>query len=468
MKAIRKPQTAENITILAVDIGTTGMKMGVFQVIEEALNPVRQFSQEYEVNVYNDGLFGDIEQNKWRQAFIAGCKAMADVIGDVGVISLSGTTPGLTAMDKDGEALYPAILMLDQRSRKQARFIIETIGKEHLLKTTANMPVAGGCSLASILWIKDNHPDIFNRTYKFGHSNTYIARWLTGAFAIDPSSASLTALYNTAANDLTWNEDIAATFGLGVDRLPEIVSAYKSVGRVSKSLAGQLGFRKEPTVLIGGNDAVLAAYSVGIKDPGDVINVNGTCEITLVCLDRCLASANYNIRAHVLPNRWLTLHVMNAGGKALDWFRELFCSELSAGQFYNQFLPSAIESWLERESGVTYVPYLMGSRYSLEPLKAQLLGLTQQTTREEILAAIIRGLCEYQKVHLNEIGKNVPLKNVLHVTGGATSPAMVMAKTKWMRDGQYVHDEQSSMKGAALLGLKYVEDWGDTGRRFRL
>jgi xylulokinase len=453
-----KPQTTENTTILAVDIGTTGMKMGVFQAIDRILSPVRQFSQEYEINIYNNGLFGDIEQNKWKHAFAAGCKATAEAVSDVDVISLSGTTPGLTVMDKNGEALYPAILMLDQRSRKQAQFIIEVIGKEHLLKTTANMPVAGGCSLASILWIKDNYPDIFNRTHKFGHSNTYIAHWLTGAFAIDPSSASLTALYNTVANDLTWNKDIAAAFGLEIERLPEIVPAYKSVGQVNKSLAGQLGFKKAPAVLIGGNDAVLAAYSVGINEPGDVINVNGTCEISLVCLDKCLASANYNIRAHVLADRWLTLHVMNAGGKALDWFKDLFCSELSAEQFYNGFLPSAIETWLERESGVTYVPYLMGSRYSLEPLKAQLLGLTQQTTRQEILAAIIRGLCEYQKAHLDDIGKNVSLKNIIHVTGGATNPALIRAKSKWMRDCEYVYNEQSSMKGAALLGLKYIED----------
>jgi len=444
-------------TILAVDIGTTGMKMGVFQVIDEDLNLVTQFSQEYEVNIYNDGLFGDIEQDKWKQAFVAGCKAMEDVTADVDVISLSGTTPGLTAMDKNGEALYPAILMLDQRSRKQARFIIDTIGKEHLLKTTANMPVAGGCSLASILWIKDNHPDIFKKTYKFGHSNTYIARWLTGVFAIDPSSASLTALYNTVANDMTWNEDIAATFGLTLNHLPNLVPAYESVGRVSDSLAQQLCFKKEPAVLIGGNDAVLASYSVGINEPGDIINVNGTCEISLVCLDRCLPSANYNIRAHVLSDRWLTLHVMNAGGKALDWFRELFCSALNAEEFYDEYLPSAIENWLDEESGVTYVPYLMGSRYSLEPLKAQLLGLTQQTTREEILAAIVRGLCEYQKAHLDDIGKNVPLQNVVHVTGGATNPALIRAKSKWMRDCEYVYDEQSSMKGAALLGMKYIE-----------
>jgi sugar (pentulose or hexulose) kinase len=148
---------------------------------------------------------------------------------------------------------------------------------------------------------------------------------------------------------------------------------------------------------------------------------------------------------------------MNAGGKALDWYKSLFCSELNAEEFYNSFLPQAIESRLDCETGVTYIPYLMGSRYSLEPLKAQLLGLTQQTTREEILAAIVKGLCEYQKAHLEEIEKKIPLKNVIHVTGGATNPAIMKAKSKWMRDCKYIHNEQSSMKGAAMLGQKYLD-----------
>lgn len=454
---------AENTTVLAVDIGTTSMKMGVFQNRDPAQGPgnlVAQFSREYEVNVYNDGLFGDIEQAKWKRAFMAGCRAMQDAVSEVDVVSLSGTTPGLTAMDQRGEALYPAILMLDQRSRQQARHIIETVGMKTLLATTANMPVAGGCSLAGILWIRDNFPEIFDKTHVFGHSNTYIAHWLTGAFAIDPSSASLTALYNTVANDLSWNEDIAGAFGISLNRFPRLVRACESVGRVRQSVAQELGLTREPAVLIGGNDAVLAAYSVGIENPGDVINVNGTCEITLVCLDRCLPSTNYNIRAHVLEDRWLTLHVMNAGGKALDWFRGLFCSELSAEAFYDQFLPAVIEKWLDSESGVSYVPYLMGSRYSTEPLKAQLLGLTQQTSREEILAAIIQGLCQYQKGHLDEISKHVPLANVIHVTGGAANAALLRAKSKWMRDCEYICQEQSSMKGAAMLAMKYLENSG--------
>jgi sugar (pentulose or hexulose) kinase len=444
------------MSILGVDVGTTSMKMGVFDEMEDSVALVRQFSQEYSINTYNDGLFSDIEPEKWQQAFVAGCKALRDLTDTVDVIALSGTTPGFTAMDAGGRALYPAILMLDQRSRQQAQRIIDVVGMNTLLAETANMPVAGGCSLASLLWIKDNLPGIYGKVDIFGHSNTFMAKWLTGAFAIDPSSASLTALYNTVKNDRTWNGEIAGAFGISLERLPPVIPAHGSPGRLKPELASELGLTREPPVVIGGNDAVLAAYSLGIEVPGETMNVNGTCEITLVCLPKCYPSRNYNIRCHVVPGRWLTLYVMNALGVAYEWFRKLFCSELSADVFYGDFMPKAIEKWLDRESGVTYVPYLMGSRYSQQPLKAEFLGLTQETSREEMLAALVRGLCLYQREHLKEIALEVPLKDEIRVTGGALNPSLIHAKAKWMHTCRYVFEEQSSMKGAALLGRKYL------------
>jgi xylulokinase len=448
------------MTILGVDVGTTGIKMGVFKEQKNALTMLDAFSKTYTIHTYHDGLFSDIDQRQWQEAFIEGCRHMAHLVADVEVISFSGTTPGLTAMDRDGKALSPAILMLDQRSRPQALHIIRTIGLKTLMEVTGNVPVAGGCSLASILWIKENHPDLFKKTHVFGHCNTFMAAWLTGRFAVDPSSASLTALYNTSKNNLQWNADIAAAFGLSTDRLPQVIHSHESSGRVIRRIAVELGLKKEPAVVIGGNDAVLAAFSVGIAHPGDILNVNGTSEITLVCLPRCIPSPDYNVRTHVIPGRWLTLYVMNAGGAALEWFRSLFCSEMTVEEFHQCFIPRAIDAWLERESGVTYVPYLMGSRYSQEPLKAAFTGLTAETSREELLAAMVKGLCQYQREHLKEISMQVPLAKEIHVTGGAVSPAFIRAKKTWMRDSDYRHQEESSMKGAALLGLKYLKEVG--------
>lgn len=442
--------------ILSVDIGTTAMKMGVFEESDQGLTLVGSVSSEYGINVYNDGLHGDIEPEKWQKAFLDGCRQLSDHAAEVEVISLSGTTPGLTAIGSEGEPLAPAILMLDQRSRPQAADIINRVGLAELLDYSANVPVAGGCSLASILWIREHQPEVYRRTKTFGHSNSFICGWLTGHTGIDPSSASLTALYNTVANDLSWNGDVLAEFDLRENQLPPLYQAFESPGRLKPDLAARTGLRREPPVLIGGNDAVLAAYSVAIDTPGQIFNINGTCEITMICLDKCLVSRNYNIRTHVLPDRWFSFYVMNAGGKAYEWFKTLFCSEMDNDTFFNDFVPSAIDSWLERQSGVSYTPYLMGSRYSQEPLKAEFLGMTQETTREEMLAALVRGLCEYQHENLAEVGSELSLDHTIVVSGGALNESIIRAKKRWMSKSEYRYEAESSMRGAALLGLRYL------------
>ena len=106
---------------------------------------------------------------------------------------------------------------------------------------------------------------------------------------------------------------------------------------------------------------------------------------------------------------------------------------------------------------MTYVPFLMGSRYSQEPLRAEFRGLTHETSREEMLASLVRGLCEYQREHLRDVGIEIALGDTVHVTGGAVSDAYVRAKKAWMRDCDYFPAEESSMKGAAMLGWKYLE-----------
>jgi sugar (pentulose or hexulose) kinase len=119
-------------------------------------------------------------------------------------------------------------------------------------------------------------------------------------------------------------------------------------------------------------------------------------------------------------------------------------------------MPAAVDDWLDKPSGVTYVPYLMGSRYSQEPLKAEFCGLTQETSRDEMLAAMVRGLCEYQQKNLKEISREMPLKNEILVSGGAVNPSLIRAKKKWMRACEYTIETESSLKGAAMLGQKHL------------
>ncbi|MBW1945325.1 MAG: xylulokinase, partial [Deltaproteobacteria bacterium] len=64
------------MTILGVDVGTTGLKMAVFSVDNGTLTPMGSYSDTYEIRTYNNGLFSDIHPEKWQKAFAAGCQEM--------------------------------------------------------------------------------------------------------------------------------------------------------------------------------------------------------------------------------------------------------------------------------------------------------------------------------------------------------------------------------------------------------
>lgn len=447
-------------TILAIDVGTTAFKMGVF---DRSLRPVVESSIDYEVNVYGDGK-ADIEPEKWWSALKTACGKMRSHLKSVCVVSLSVTTPGLVPMDDEGRALLPAILFFDGRSKKQARWIRNRIGEQFFLRETGNLPVSGGSSLSSILWIRENQPAVWERTAKFGHCNTYMVRRLTGEWAIDPSTTSITGLYNTRRNDLTWNQKVLKASGIPGRMLPPLLQSSDSAGTVTPNAARELGIPEGCPVLCGGNDAVLAALSAGLREPGNIVDIAGTCEIISVCLDNPLGSPNYNIRCHVVPDRWVTLFVLNTGGKSLDWFHSVFCTDMSRETFYTSFIPETIHRFFtenpdSREARLPgYVPFLGGSRYSLEPLKAEFRGITLETSREDFLLALLRDNNRYLKTHLDELSGSVDLEKVIVITGGGAGiEGMIPVKKQWMGNFRYRCLEQSSLTGAAMLGQFYLQ-----------
>ncbi len=445
--------------ILAVDVGTTALKLGVFS---PELEKRCEASRRYDVNVYGNGR-ADIEPAKWWRALGECCREVAPFLRPVGVLSLSVTTPGLLPMAGDGTPLGPAILFFDGRSHEQARAIRKAVGEEKFLRETCNLPVSGGSSLCSILWIRDEQPEVWRAAAKFGHTNTYMVKRLTGNWAIDPSTVSITGLYNTARNDLQWNRDVLDAAGIPPAKLPDLMQSYEPAGRILPDVAAELGIPADCVALCGGNDAVLSALSAGITEPGDINDVCGTCEITSVCVDRPIASRNFNLRCHAIPGRWLTFFILNTGGKALEWFHATFCRDLTEKRFYEDYVPETLRAFFEsdparREAALPeYTPFLGGSRYSTERLKAAFTGVSLETGREDLLLALIRGNALYHGQHLKEVGARVKLGPKVMTTGGAAKiRGALEVKKRWTGDFNYEYRDQSSLDGAAVLGQWYL------------
>ena len=173
--------------ILALDVGTSGLKAGVFG---PDLDEHVVVSRSYEIRV-------GARPRRMCHLSVVGrivdaCAEIRPHLDDVGVIALSVTTPGLTPMAADGRALGPAILMLDGRAHEQAAAIRAAVGEERFLAEACNLPVSGGSSLASILWIRDDSPRSGPRPRSSATPTRTSAKRLTGEWAIDPSTTSIT------------------------------------------------------------------------------------------------------------------------------------------------------------------------------------------------------------------------------------------------------------------------------------
>lgn len=448
--------------VFAVDAGTTGMKAAL---VRDGREIVAQHELSYPLNIR--GVEIDLDPQHWWDGFLSCCAQLGPERNEAQAIAFSVSTPGAMAFNAKGDPLTPAVVFMDGRSGAQAQRIRDVIGEERLLEHTSNLPVSGGCTASTILWWKDRQPDVFNDACMFGHTNTFLCKRLTGAWGMDPSTASLSALYNTTANDKTWNAPIADELSIPLQKLPPIINSWEPVGELLPQWADETGLPAGVPVLMGGNDAMCAALTGGVTREGAIMNVCGTCEIICVGLAKSLPGRQYNVRCHVVPNLWSTLYVLNTGGKALEWFHQTFCSDLAADEFYHDFLPNAIESYFAAGrvwSLPDYEVYLAGDRYSTETRHAAFSKLQLQTSREMLLLSMVRGNNQYMALHLNEMRKRVKLSCNVHLTGGGLSQPLIRCKREWMGEYEYELCDNSSMMGAAQLAHYAVSGealWND-------
>ena len=444
--------------ILALDIGTTGFKLGLFDREAELIEMTNCF---YPINAY-DGK-ADSDPGKWWAGFLDCHKRLKSSLKDVEVMPMGVTTPGAMILDGEGNPLTPAVLFMDRRSPEQAQEIRDKIGEERLLSETANLPVPGGCTASTILWWRDNLPEVYRSGHVFGHTNTFFGARLTGKFGMDASTGSLTALFNTTRPEKGWNLEIVRELGIPEEKLPPFVNSWEVVGTLKPEMAKKLNLKAGIPVLMGGNDVACADLSVGLYEQGKVVDILGTCEILTTCLETPIASPRHNIRCHVIPGRWITMFVLNTAGEAFKWFANVFCRDMSLESFFKEFLPETLRKILEREKKGKvldlpgFLPYLSGDRYSVENIWASITNLHLSHNREDILAGMVKTSMELVAQHLKELSEKVKLSEEMILTGGAINPVFIEAKRKWMGEFKYVIKEQSSLQGCAILGKMFLD-----------
>ena len=126
---------------------------------------------------------------------------------DIKAISISAIGPCMLPVDKDGKPLMNAVLYgVDTRAYKEIDYLNNKIGKEKIINFCGNALTSQSVG-PKILWLKNNKPELFKKTYMFLNSTSYINFKLTGNYAIDHFSAANSSPFYDIKN-CQWTDEL--------------------------------------------------------------------------------------------------------------------------------------------------------------------------------------------------------------------------------------------------------------------
>lgn len=419
---------------MGIDVGTSSLKVAV---IDEDAALIGLSSSKYALIMPDERSVQIDAQSMWRAFLSCLCdlKQKGIDLRLVVGISISSLCPGLTAFDEKGNVLVDPIIYSDRRSTKEADYIRDRVGADKLFEITANGTMAGAFSGSSMLWIKNNLPEVYAKTRYFGHLNTYMACRMTGQFAIDYSNASYTNLFETTGGR-KWSEYVCEKIGIEIDKLPPLHESTEVVGELVNADLIDLGIKRGTAVVIGGADTPCASIVAGVTRSGDVCESVGTTDVLTVCIDKPVFGHEFINRCHVVPGTWIYQGAMSFTGAANAWFLKEFYTEFTSDcRSTVEALKKVNEQAALAEpgcGGVVFLPYMLGERSPIWDAYARsvFFGISVNTTRSDMNRAVLES-CAYglrQMCHIAEKLTGNRIARFSSIGGGAKSEVWAQIK----------------------------------------
>lgn len=493
----------DNKFILAIDHGTGGPKSAIVSTHGEVLEWA---FQEVPLHLIKGG-GAEQDPDDWWNAILktskkvidSGCVPVEDIVGICNTSQWNGTV----ALDKDGNHLMNAIIWMDSRGapyiEKLHKSLIQVSGYSLIkvlkwLKRTGGAPtLSGKDTSAHILWLKNERPDIYNKTYMFLEPQDYINLKFTGKFAA--SYASIHMHWITDVRDIhniKYSKKLLKMLKFDLNKFPsDLKWSHEILGPITKEVADTLGLNKDTKVIMGAPDLHTALIGSGaVRDYEGHIYI-GTSNWLLCHVPYKKTDIAHNMASlpSAIPGKyWLSNSQEMAGGcltflrdKILYHKDELLVEE-AVPDVYKVF-DKIVEKAPAGSNNLIFTPWLYGERQPVEnsTIRGGLYNISLDTNREHLIRAVfegvaynIRWLFMYAEKFISKWVKNekpemikggfiMPELNI--IGGGANSNiwCQIIADVLNRKIKQVKDPIQANARGAAYIasvGLGYI-DWND-------
>jgi len=444
---------------LGIDVGTEGTKVSLFNTDGRV---IKDSYEEYELKCPRPG-WAEQDPDLWWQTAVKNVKIVIKSSNvspeDVAGIGICGQMHAPVPIDKKDNLLYRSpSLWCDKRNAPQCERLKKTIDEERLIRITGNAITPAWAGI-KILWMKENTPDIYNKTYKFLVPKDYLVYKLTNNPSIDWSEASGAFLFNVDKGE--WSEELARELQIDLDKLPDIYPSHKVVGEVTSEAARVTGLRAGTPVVSGGGDFLCTLLGAGIISEGRAADISGTASIVAFYSKKPLIDRRIMNLHHVIPG-WIAFGIVEGG--LLRWFRDEFGyverqEAAKKGVSAYKIMDSEAEAVPPGAGGLILIPYFIGERTLGSPhARGVLFGLTLAHQRIHVIRAIMEGIT-YALRQTVEITEELGLKTEAFrlIGGGAVSPLWRQIKADiYGKPTLVLSTYQGGVLGAAILAMAGV------------
>lgn len=443
--------------LIGLDIGTTGCKAIVFDAEGRARGAG---FREYGVVCDAPAKAEQDAEHVWAltKEVLREAAAKADHAA-IQALSVSVQGDAIIPVDREFNALHPAILGMDYRSAAQSKQCEERFGGFELFQRTGMRPHPIN-SLTKVLFLRALAPAVFQRAWKIVTYADFILGKLGADAVIDHTMASRTMAFDLATK--TWAADIHAALNLDPAIWSNAVPSGTIVGAIRPALAAELGLPRGLALVTGGHDQPCAALGAGVVREGLGVASTGTAEVLATAFDRpaltrAMFDGFYPCYRHAKPGMYFTFALNHTAGILLRWWRDnIATAEVTDAarldrdpyQLMDERMPAG-------PSPVMVVPHFNGcGTPSCDLLaKGAIVGLTLATTRHDVAKAILEGLCFELRINLDAMrASGIGVDEIVAVGGGAKSHRWLQLKADILgRPIRTLRCREAACLGAALL-----------------
>lgn len=437
--------------LLGIDLGTSSLKS---LLIDYTGTVIAIESKDYQFDSPHPG-YAEQDPEVWWKACVETVRIVLHKSGipasEISGVSFSGQMHGLVALDKDYQIVRPAILHADARSSNEVNQLKTLFDHQDIERLMMN-PIYTGFLLVSLLWVRNNEPDIYEKIRHVCLPKDYIRFRMSGVFSSEFADASATLAFDV--RNRIWSDEILNRVGVPADWFPKCYETIQPVGKVSHAASEETGLSTDTIVVSGGGDQVMQSIGNGMIADGDAtVNIGSSGQVSFQVgkpiLNRAL---NTNMFCAYDFDRWILFGATMSAGLSLKWWNQII------GKKPYEQLNQEIATVKPGSGGVIFLPYLNGERTPhLNPnISSMFIGVNSNTTTASMTRAVMEGVAFSLKQCLDICTELGFKPKVLVASGGGAK------SRQWLQIQSDIYglplkvsetEEQASLGAAIVAGV---------------